>query len=173
MSLKYFHVLKYFHDGQCKVQNLYLCVDGTCGIPQHSHYKVRLPFFIPATAEVEIFCRAAFLVRSENSAGEVRDFNHPIFQVSHFLVVKGGDDDDGWLQVSVMMLGESLCLIVFLLTRPPPSSQPSHQTEALEVRDSQKESIILLTPATFINPFRAWKPPICHRDKAKGKKFPY
>ena len=29
-----------------------------------------------------IIHRAAFLVQSKNTAGEIRDFNHPIFQVS-------------------------------------------------------------------------------------------
>ena len=41
----------------------------------------------------------------------------------------------------------------------------------------QKESImcgiiILLTPAPIIDPFRAWKPPLCHKDTARGKKCP-
>ena len=39
---------------------------------------------------------------------------------------------------------------------------------------AQKESIscriiILLTPAPIIDPFRAWKPPLCHKDTVKGK----
>ena len=33
--------------------------------------------------------------------------------------------------------------------------------------------IILLTPAPTINSFRAWKPPLCHKDTVKGKKCPY
>ena len=30
--------------------------------------------------------------------------------------------------------------------------------------------VILLTPALIIDPFPAWKPPLCHKDTAKGKK---
>ena len=41
----------------------------------------------------------------------------------------------------------------------------------------QKESImgatfILLTPAPIIDPFRTWRPSLCHKDTAKGKKCP-
>ena len=32
--------------------------------------------------------------------------------------------------------------------------------------------IILLTPASIIDPFSAWKPHLYHKDKAKGKKCP-
>ena len=32
--------------------------------------------------------------------------------------------------------------------------------------------IILLTPAPTINSFRAWKPPLCHKD-TEGKKYPF
>ena len=30
----------------------------------------------------------------------------------------------------------------------------------------------LLTPAPIIDPFRAWKPPLCHKDKAQGIQRP-
>ena len=51
-----------------------------------------------------------------------------------------------------------------------------------EVRNSCKDTdrtctelgwiIILLTPAPIIDLFRAWKPLLCHKEQAKGKKCP-
>ena len=39
--------------------------------------------------------------------------------------------------------------------------------------DEEKDSIIiiLLTPASIIDPFCAWKPPLCQKDTAKGCKL--
>ena len=45
-----------------------------------------------------IFCRKADMIESENSEGEIVRFNHP------------------FLQASFMFLGESLCMVVFLIT---------------------------------------------------------
>ena len=110
------------HGAQCPIQDLHLCPDGRHGLSQHSPVQVQF------TCCLQVFstnlCRAAFLVKSENLAGELKDFNHPIFQVRFhrdteyyinpcfiwFMSVTC------WLQVWVMMLGESLCLIVHLLS---------------------------------------------------------
>ena len=68
---------------QCPIQDLHLCPDGSLWLSQHPHVKVRAG--LKKTKILSYICyRAAFLVKSENLAGEVTDFNHPIFQVIVF-----------------------------------------------------------------------------------------
>ena len=48
-------------------------------------------------------------------------------------------------------------------------TRQSRALQTSEVRDS----LIGQEESTIIDPCRLWKPPLCHKDTAKGKKCPY
>ena len=62
----------------------------------------------------------------------------------------------------------------------PPSPVSASQAEwsSAEVRGSQKDTVTvghaekesIMGVVVIIDPFPAWKPPLCHKDTAKGKK---
>ena len=92
------------------------------------------------------------------------------------LLLSGSEDSS--LRVWSLQTGAPLSVLAL---------QYQVRVETAEVRQSyrdtviarrrQKESImgeiiILLTPPTMIDPVPAWKPSLCHKDTAEGKKCP-
>ena len=72
---------------------------------------------------IPIYIRSADNERAENSDGEVVKFNHPFFQVPSLVVFSSTKAYIlsitlfEWIgyQANVMMLGESLCMLVYII----------------------------------------------------------
>ena len=90
--------------------------------------------------------RAADYVIAKNSAGEYKEFNHPIFQVCQSLIIYDARlllFVKTFSKANIMMMGEMLCMVAYIFYMNCCSSTPSTNTEDKEVVDELK-------PKTFL-----------------------
>jgi len=89
-------------------------------------FKVLISVMMVVTGSINtLSVKAADYVIAKNSAGEYKEFNHPIFQAN------------------IMMMGEMLCMVAYIFYMNCCSSTPSTNTEDKEVVDELK-------PKTFL-----------------------